>query len=222
MKGHILGEILENKGLPNFCLFASGSGSNAYELALFSQENNLPLKLCLTDNPDAGVIDKMKELGIQTFVVSKGQGMSKTEHESQIEDILKENNIEWLFLAGYMRILSNDFVKNYYDNQLKVSKIVNIHPSLLPAFPGAYGYQDAFNYGVKESGITIHFVDEGVDTGPIIFQKSFERQDGDCLEDFSKRGLALEHKFYPYILNKIIHGEFSITKNNERLFVQIK
>ncbi|HEY9791086.1 MAG TPA: formyltransferase family protein, partial [Candidatus Obscuribacterales bacterium] len=105
-------------------------------------------------------------------------------------------------LAGYMRVLTPAFLQQFRHAD-GYFNVINIHPSLLPAFPGAHGYEDAFNYGVKISGVTIHLVDEHVDHGPILAQAAFERYDDDTLETFKARGLELEHKLYPAVLQEI-------------------
>lgn len=212
---------MDNNILPKFCLFASGSGSNAANLATYSLQEGLPLAFCVTDREDAGVIEKMQKLQIPCHIIPRRKGQTKEEHEAAISNFLFAEEIEWIFLAGYMRILSSSFLSKFYSPNFQINRIVNIHPSLLPAFPGAHGYKDAFEYGVQRSGVTIHFVDDGMDTGPIIFQESFERCKGDTLETFSQRGLALEHQVYPKVLGQIIKGDFSVSNLSERQLVTL-
>jgi phosphoribosylglycinamide formyltransferase-1 len=116
--------------------------------------------------------------------------------------------MDFLVLAGYMRILSESFLRAYKDPR-GFYRIVNIHPSLLPSFPGKSAYEDAFNYGVKVSGITIHLVDEKVDHGYILAQEAFPRFDDDTLATFKARGLAVEHKLFPEVLQTLANGELS-------------
>jgi phosphoribosylglycinamide formyltransferase-1 len=132
---------------------------------------------------------------------------AKLRQESEILKLCHSLNIQWIFLAGYMRILTAHFLKSFHDKELNACRVINIHPSLLPEFPGKDGYGDAFHSGAQVSGISIHFVDEGVDTGPIILQGKFERQLNDTLEDFKKRGLQLEHQLYPQVLDNVLNGK---------------
>lgn len=133
----------------------------------------------------------------------------KAAHEAAIYEWMNSKNVDWVFLAGYMRILSADFIKKFHDPNLGVSRILNIHPSLLPSFPGKNAYEQAFQAGVKSSGVTVHFVDPGVDTGPPIIQESFPRFEQDTLEDFEKRGLEVEYRLYRKAMDMVSKGRLS-------------
>lgn len=198
----------------NFAIFASGNGSNAEVLAKRALEMNYPLKVVISDQPNAFVIERMKKLHLDCVVVEKDKKQSKQDHEFSILEILKKYDVNWIFLAGYMKILSNQFLENFYESSLGVNKIINIHPSLLPSFKGKDGYGDAFHYGVRVSGVTVHFVDNGVDTGQIIAQEYFYREEGDQLEDFKARGLKIEHYLYPSVLDKIMNNNLIFFKRN--------
>lgn len=182
-------------------VFASGNGSNAENIIRFAQNNpgeiSIPLVIC--DQPEAGVIDRAKKLGVPCFVVP-GTRATRDEQEKKILDILAAHGVTWVFLAGYMRILSASFLAHF------PQRVVNIHPSLLPEFPGKDSYRRAYDAGVKASGVTLHFVDEGVDTGPVIAQRKFERVPGESFEDFRARGLALEYEVYTVFLKELCHG----------------
>lgn len=184
-------------------LFASGNGSNAHALLkAATQCKNIEIALVLTDKSNAFVIERTKQFKVKTEVVEFERTAApyrkdKESHEKKILDICHKNCIQWIFLAGYMRILSSHFISQYPE------KIINIHPSKLPDFPGPKGYEDAFSAGVKSSGITIHFVDEGIDSGEILLQESFDRDPDDTLETFKSKGLKLEHLLYPKVLNKL-------------------
>ena len=170
-------------------ILASGRGSNAENIIRSSREESWPTISCLiTNNPQAKAISVAKEWGVPCFIVDDEEKMIK---------ILQENGVQLVLLAGYMRILSKFFLQSF------TGKVVNIHPSLLPAFPGLNAYQRAFQAKVTSSGVTVHFVDEGVDTGPIILQESFPRHEEDSLEDFMERGLRLEHRLYPLAIKKL-------------------
>jgi phosphoribosylglycinamide formyltransferase-1 len=128
--------------------------------------------------------------------------MTRLEHEEKVRELLQTISFDYIILAGYMRILSPKFLNHFRDPR-GFFRVINIHPSLLPAFPGKCAYEDAFNYGVKISGITVHLVDEQVDHGAILAQQSFPRLPDDTLETFKARGLAVEHALYPAVLREI-------------------
>lgn len=208
MKECNLDMTLQNNNI-NIAIFASGSGSNAQALIEKAHLLGKQISCLITDQIAAGVIQKAQQLDTPVYVIpftrSKDHSYpeDKKLHEKKILDILKERKVNWIFLAGYMRILSQSFLQEFYNNQTHKYNVINIHPSLLPAFPGKQAYKDAYETNVKESGITVHFVDDGIDTGPIIAQEKFSRKESDSLEDFSSRGLALEHKLYPHILEQL-------------------
>ncbi len=193
MRARILGGTL---GPKRFAIFASGLGSNAINLIHFARENpnKLSVEVLITDNQNASVISEALKLGVPVEVIPFQK--NKSIHEDLILAALKKYSVQWVALAGYMRILTSKFLSNFYDEDLKRNKIINIHPSLLPAFPGKDAYGDAFFAGVSVSGITVHFVDSGVDTGPVILQKTFDREKDDTLEDFISRGKKVEHEVY--------------------------
>ncbi len=194
-------------------VFASGNGTNAENILTHCQKlDGIEAILVLTDQPYAGVIERAKKFGTQCEILPRKQGVSKEDHEKSIIDVLKKNNVEWIFLAGYMRILSPEFVKSFHDAELGINRIVNIHPSLLPAFPGTDSYLQAFNAGVKISGVTLHFVDDGVDTGPIILQRAFEREEEEPFEKFRDRGMKLEYEIYAEFLKHLIAGSWRLEK----------
>ncbi len=176
---------------PVICaVFASGNGSNAENILRHAQSRgggiSIPLVIC--NKAGAPVIVRAEKLGVACKVIERAG--TKSEQEAAILAALKEHDVEWIFLAGFMAILSPDFVAAYKD------RIVNIHPSLLPQFPGKDGYGDAFRAEVPVSGVTLHYVDDGIDTGPVIAQKSFAREEGDTLETFRARGMELEYALY--------------------------
>lgn len=185
-------------------LLASGNGSNAENILRLAAERPdlLEVRALISDNPEAGVLRRAEALGTQGLVVSfdkrPGEAPSarKARQEERLLGILRERNVEWLCLAGYQRILSPGFIRSFYDPNLKASRIINIHPSLLPSFPGKDAYMQAFRHGVRVSGATLHLVDAGVDTGPILLQAAFERHEDDTLEMFMARGLLVEHRLY--------------------------
>ncbi len=198
--------------------FASGNGSNAENIIRFAQENpgkiEIPVVIC--DVPGAPVIEKARALGVPCEVAPVVRGEFPTHQEARaaqeekIWGILQEHGVEWVFLAGYMQIISASFIERFSDPVLGVSRIVNIHPSLLPSFPGRDSYQRAYNSGVKMAGVSLHFVDEGVDTGLLIGQKAFDRRCGESFEEFKARGMELEYALFREFLQNLIDGTMTI------------
>lgn len=181
----------------------SGRGSNLKAIieAIRAGALDATIERVISNEPDAKALDIAREYDVSAAVISH-KGLSKTEHEDKIWDEIKDLSIDYVVLAGYMRIISINFLRHFQD-KLGFFKVINIHPSLLPAFPGRSGYEEAFYYGVKVAGVTIHLVDEEVDHGPIIAQQPFPRFPGDTLESFKERGLSVEHALYPAVLQQI-------------------
>jgi phosphoribosylglycinamide formyltransferase-1 len=182
--------LAASKNFITAAVLASGNGTNADNILRhvrkYPASISIPLVIC--NKEGAPVIQRARTLGVPCEVIVRNG--TKAEQEEAVIRLLKKNNVEWLFLAGYMAILSPDFIRAYK------GRIINIHPSLLPQFPGKDGYGDAFRAGVEKSGVTLHHVDEGIDTGPVIAQKSFLRRPDDTLESFRARGMALEYELY--------------------------
>ena len=178
-------------------IFASGRGSNALNLIEKSKAVGFEVVGMIVDKPKAPILENQL---VDTRLVPYKTG--RDEHEMKILKELSTWDFDFICLCGYMRILSGNFVKKFSHDSLP-SRIINIHPSALPLYPGLNSYERAFKDEVKDSGVTVHFVDEGVDTGEVIVQEKFLRKTGDSLEDFEKRGLELEHKIYPKALEKL-------------------
>jgi formyltetrahydrofolate-dependent phosphoribosylglycinamide formyltransferase len=155
----------------------------------------------LSNNADAAALKTAAEYGVTASAVPN-RGLTREAHEDAVLAELAKYKFDYLVLAGYMRVLTPRFLQTF-KHQEGYFRVINIHPSLLPAFPGAHGYEDAYNYGVRISGITVHLVDEHVDHGPILAQESFVRREDDTLDSFKARGLAVEHKLYPAVLQQI-------------------
>lgn len=193
-------------------VMASGNGSNAQKIfdtaALYPGKVRLAALVC--DREGAMVIERAKRLGIPCLVNPKLKGETRSEHEARIFLWLKKQQVKldmaWVLMAGYMRLLTPEFLGRFRHQALGVSRVVNIHPSLLPAFPGGGGFRPAWDYGVKVSGVTLHFVDEGLDTGPIIAQASFERAPQDTFEQFQQKGHSLEHQLYGQLVGQLAQG----------------
>mgnify|MGYP001254384808 FL=1 len=178
-------------------VLASGRGSNFQAIIEASENNELPnvsIELLIVNKKKAYAIERAKKHKIPFYLVESDNKERKL-FESEMIEILEKNDVDFIVLAGFMRILSPLFV-NKYNN-----KIINIHPSLLPLFPGSHAHKDAIEAGVNESGCTVHFVDEGVDTGPIILQESISIDKEDNEETLAEKILPLEHKLLPKALN---------------------
>lgn len=194
-------------------VLASGRGSNLEAILNAIRNKSLEgsVEVVLSDNPAATAIDIGKRFAVPSFAVDR-KGLSREEHESLMLDKLAGYSVDYVVLAGYMRVLSPYFLKKF-EHERGFYRVINIHPSLLPAFPGKSAYEDAFAYGVRVSGVTVHLVDDQVDHGPILAQEPFPRLDNDTLDTFKARGLAVEHELYPAVLQRI-------SREGVRLFPQ--
>lgn len=187
--------------IPNIAIFASGSGSNFQAIADAIQNEKLEASIALLvcDNSQAFVIERAKKLQIETLVFNPKSFSSKVDFESMIAQKLIDLNVQLIVLAGYMRIIGETLLKQF------PNRIVNIHPALLPSFPGAHGIRDAYEYGVKVFGVTVHFVDSGVDTGTIIDQESFKMNNSMTIDEVEEQIHKIEHQIYPKVLQKLLH-----------------
>lgn len=195
----------------NYAVLVSGRGSNLRAILEAVKDGSLKATIAcvISNNPAAAALEIATEFGVPAHAIPS-KGMARLDHENAVLACLAQYQVDFVVLAGYMRVLTPHFLRPFFDPQLGIFKVINIHPSLLPAFPGAAGYDDAYNYGVRLSGVTIHLVDEEVDHGPILAQETFLRQKDDTLETFKQRGLALEHRLYPAVLQKIATEGVSI------------
>ena len=189
-------------------LFASGGGTNALNLLEVAKDlPELEIALVIVDQATSPLLkilsEKFPKLTVKLISMPTGNDVKtrKQAHEKLILDELKEHRIDWIFLAGYMRMVGPTLLAEY-SSQGK-SHIVNIHPSLLPAYPGLHAYERAFAANDQKSGVTIHLVDSGMDTGTILVQESFERLPNDTLQNFMDRGKALEWRLYGDILKTL-------------------
>lgn len=189
--------------MQNIAIFASGNGTNFESLARAIETGFIPANLVLLvcNKKDAYVIERAKKRQIETLVVSLKASGSKEKYETIILEKLQSLKVDWIVLAGYMLFCGPTLLKAY------PNRIINIHPALLPAFPGAHGIQDAYAYGVKVFGVTVHYVDAGVDTGKIIDQASFHSNPDATLEEIEAQIHAIEHELYPRTIRKLIQGE---------------
>lgn len=192
--------------MKNIAVFASGNGSNfdAIIRAGKSAGAGYRVALLVCDNPKAPVIEKARAAGVRQLVVARQDFASREDFERKIIEELKKERVDLVVLAGFMRLLSPVFVREY------ASKIINIHPSLLPSFPGPHGIRDAFEYGVKITGVTVHFVDEAMDTGPVILQEAVRVGEGESVEELEKRIHEVEHRLYPEAIRLVLGGKTSL------------
>lgn len=188
----------------NIAILVSGRGSNMTAILDAIEAGKLDAKVALvfSNNADAPALITAQKRGIPTACLSH-RGIPREHHEQQVLHILSQHKIDYLVLAGYMRVLSPSFLRAFKNDSQGYYRVINIHPSLLPSFPGTHAYEDAYNYGVRLSGITVHLVDEKVDHGPILAQETFPRLEDDDIESFKARGLALEHRLLPQVLDDI-------------------
>jgi len=173
-------------------ILISGRGSNMVALVDAVKRGEIPeseVAVVISDKVDAAGLVKARERGVETVVIER-QGRKREEHDAEITGELSQRGVELVCLAGYMRLLSPSFIKAF------PNQIINIHPSLLPAFPGLDAQRQAFEAGVKVTGCTVHFVDEHLDNGPAILQKEVEVLDNDTIGTLSDRILEQEHKLY--------------------------
>ena len=187
-------------------VLVSGRGSNLQAVLDRIADGYLPLEIgvVISDKADAYALERAANVGIKTVVVARKGCASKEEFEDRIHAALVEAGCELVVLAGFMRILSGNFVSKWHN------KIINIHPALLPSFPGLDGQGQALEYGVKFTGCTVHFVDEGTDTGPIILQKVVPVLDDDTHDTLAARILEQEHKAMPEALKLWAEGKLVI------------
>ena len=192
----------------NLAILISGRGSNMEAILRAVKKKKIPIKpvIVISNKPDAKGLKIAQKLGVKTAVVeSIGLKGGSWEYDQKLVKTLEENNVTpkngLVCLAGFMRIMSPEFIKHYK------GRILNIHPAILPAFPGLHSQKQAVEYGVKYSGCTVHFVDEGVDTGPIILQAIVKVKDSDTEASLSKRILKQEHRIYPKAIRLFAEGK---------------
>ena len=198
--------VLEEKVMINIGVLASGRGTNLQAIIEAIEEGKTEgeIKVVISDNPDAYALKRAKQHNIETQYIDFNKFKNRENYDKKIVEYLKEKKVDLVVLAGYMRILSPYFIRTYKN------KIINIHPALLPSFPGLHTQRQAVEYGVKVSGCTVHFVDEGVDSGPIILQKTVEVKDNDTEESLAERILKEEHQIYPRAIQLFSEGRLII------------
>jgi len=199
------GQIIE---IMEVAILASGRGSNFQSIIDASNRGELPnanVKLLIVNNKEAYAIERAKNNNIPYYIV-ESENKKRTDFDLEMLEILNKNKIDIIVLAGFMRILSKQFVNKYKN------KIINIHPSLLPLFPGAHAHRETIKAGVSESGCTVHFVDHGVDTGPVIMQKTVAINKNETEKTLAEKILPLEHQIFPIALNLLTSQKLRINE----------
>jgi phosphoribosylglycinamide formyltransferase-1 len=192
----------------------SGSGSNLQAIIDNIEKGTLKasIRIVISNNPDAFGVTRAQKHGLPAAVLKHEEFGTREDYDAELIRLLRSKEVDLVVLAGFMRLLTPVFLKAF------PQKIINIHPALLPSFPGIHGPKDACEYGVKFSGCTVHFVDEGVDTGPIIIQSVVPVFSNDTTETLAARILKEEHRIYPQAIQFFAEGKVALSGRK----VQIK
>ncbi len=183
-------------------ILISGRGSNMVSLVQAAREGRLSadVRVVISNRPDAAGLVRAAEMGVPTAVLDHRAFPSREDFDAALADELERRGVQFVALAGFMRVLTPVFLRRF------PGRVLNIHPALLPSFPGVHAQRQALEYGVRITGCTVHFVDEGVDTGPIVAQVAVPVRDNDTEETLSARILAEEHRLYPLALEAVLSG----------------
>lgn len=183
-------------------VLVSGSGTNLQSILDAAGSNRIPVevKLVLSNRPKAKGLERARAAGVPAVAISHRKFDGREAFEEALITTLREHGVRWVALAGFMRLLTPHFLRAFPD------RVINIHPALLPAFPGTHGPRQALDYGARWSGCTVHFVDEGTDTGPIIAQAVVPVHPDDDEATLAQRILAQEHRIYPWVLKLLAEG----------------
>jgi len=198
---------------PAIAVLISGSGSNLQAILNASERGEIPCRvgIVISNKADAYGLVRAEKHGVQTEVVDHRGFPNREEFDAKLVEIIRGNGAELVCLAGFMRVLTPVFVRAF------PNRILNIHPALLPSFPGTHGPGQALSYGVRFSGCTVHFLDEGVDTGPIIVQAVVPVYDEDTVETLAARILVQEHRIYPMAIRLFFSGKLKIEGRRVRV-----
>ena len=198
----------------NIAIFVSGNGSNLQALIEAEKAGALGkgrITLVVCDNPKAFALERAKKSGIKSVLFEKKDFSSREVFDKAVIAELDKAGIEFIVLAGYLRILSDSFIDKYR------GRILNVHPALLPSFKGLNGIKDAFNYGVKLTGVTVHFVDRELDAGPVIFQGAVEIEANDTLDTLETKVHKKEHELYPRAVRLFVEGRLCVEGRKVRI-----
>jgi phosphoribosylglycinamide formyltransferase-1 len=202
--------------LNEFCnlgVLISGSGTNMENIAVEIEEHGLVARIAvvISDNGDAYGLVRANKHGLNAVFVDPSSFPDRAAFDRELIRVLEENDVSLVVLAGYMRLVGPEFVEAFRN------RIVNIHPALLPSFPGTSGVADALAYGVRVTGVTVHFVDEGLDTGPIILQEAVPVLAGDDQETLHQRLHEVEYRLYPQAIHYFCEGRLRVEGRRVRL-----
>jgi len=198
----------------NIAVLVSGRGSNLQSIIDNIENGTIPhasVKVVISDVDGTYALERAQQHGIEAVFVDPNKYENKAGFENEILRIIAQHDVRLVLLAGYMRVVSPTLLTPYK------GRMINIHPALLPSFPGLHGQQQAFDHGVKVSGCTVHFVDEGVDTGPIIIQRCVTVLEDDTAEILADRILEQEHKIFPEAVRLFVQGKLSIEGRKVRI-----
>ena len=189
-------------------ILGSGKGSNMVAIAEAIRAGTVMAEIAvvLSDVPDAGILERARQLGLKAEFISPGRFRTKLDDEAEQTYVkrLSDAQADLIVLAGFMRILKGEFLRAF------ANRVINIHPSLLPAFPGLEAWQQALDYGVKVTGCTVHFVDQGVDSGPILAQESVPVLAGDTAATLHERIQQAERRLYPRVVGALAEGRIAL------------
>lgn len=194
-----------SKGI-SVAVLASGSGTNFEAIAQAIEDGGIRahIAVLISDNPDAYALERARRRDIDTRVLLLSEYKDRPAYDHALLETLREYDIELVVLAGYMKLVGPEIVDAFR------GKVMNIHPALLPSFPGTHGVKDALEYGVKVSGVTVHFVDEGLDTGPVIVQEAVPVKEGDDEESLHNRIHQAEYRAYPLAIKLFAEGRLVV------------
>jgi phosphoribosylglycinamide formyltransferase 1 len=203
-----------DKKVTRIAVLVSGNGTNLQAI-INAQAGNIlgpcEVKLVISDRPGARALERAREAGIPVKVIEKRSDMSREGFDGLLREEIVREKIDLIVLAGFMRVLGEKFVREFK------GKIMNIHPALLPCFKGTAAIRDAFDYGVKVTGVTVHFVDEGVDSGPIIAQKEVRIEESDTIEALEEKIHKAEHELYPEAIRAFSEGKLKIEERKVKV-----
>ncbi len=202
MKAHLRYKNMKKK-LKNIAILASGNGTNAENIIRSIKKGRIRANLAFvfSNKKQAKVLERAKQLNVPYVSFGIKDFASRKQYDLKLLELLKKSKVDLIVLAGYMLLLDDKFFK-YYKNQ-----IINIHPSLLPAFKGTQAIRDAYDYGCRVSGVTVHFVEPDLDSGPVILQKEVPIRNGESMQEFEKNIHQTEYELYPKALNLVLNGK---------------
>jgi phosphoribosylglycinamide formyltransferase-1 len=197
----------------NIAVLASGNGSNLQAIIDHVEKGILPvnIKVVISNKADAFALKRAHNHSIEAIFVDAKQFLSRQDYERKLIELLEERNVELVVLAGYMLLVTEVFIDKYY------GRLINLHPALLPSFPGVDGIGDALKYGCKVTGVTVHFVDKGCDTGPIIIQEPVKIKEGETREELAERIHKIEHELLPLAVRLYAEGKLKLEGRTVRV-----